>query len=50
MSRNLADALAEAGSEYIFAEVAATHEGVRDLNTTRELLESFLATQLHPDT
>jgi acetyl esterase/lipase len=50
MSRNLADALAEAGREYIYAEVAASHEGVRDHETTRELLKAFLASQLHPDT
>ncbi len=50
MSRNLADALAEAGSEYVYAEVAASHEGVRDLETTSRLLQAFLASQLHPDT
>jgi acetyl esterase/lipase len=49
MSRNLASALAEAGREYIYAEVAASHEGVMDHETTRKLLEAFLASQLHPD-
>ena len=50
MSTNLAAALGAARKEYIFAEVPATHEGARDHETTIGLLETFLATQLHPDT
>lgn len=50
MSRNLAAALAEARKEYVYAEVAASHEGVMEHETTRALVKAFLATQLHPDT
>ena len=49
MSRNLADALAAAGTEYIYAEVAASHEGVMDHDTTGELLAAFLTLRLRPD-
>lgn len=48
-SRNLADALAAAGVEYDFAEVATDHFDVLELDELSELIETFLAGQLHPE-
>jgi acetyl esterase/lipase len=47
-ARNLASALAEAGREYVYAEVPADHFGVLELEATSSLQEAFLAYQLHP--
>jgi acetyl esterase/lipase len=49
MSRNLAAALGEAGREYVYAEVIATHDGVRVHEVTRRLMQAYLAAQLRPD-
>lgn len=49
MARNLADALAEAGKEYVLAEVPAGHMGIIGLQATDALVEAFLDDQLHPD-
>lgn len=48
MARNLADALAEAGKEYVLAEVPAGHMGIREPRATDALVEAFLDYQLHP--
>jgi acetyl esterase/lipase len=48
-SRNLADALAAAGVEYVYAEVPADHFDVLELEATSSLQEAFLADQLHPE-
>jgi acetyl esterase/lipase len=47
-SRNLADALGEAGREYVYAEVLADHFDVLELEATSSLQEAFLADQLRP--
>jgi acetyl esterase/lipase len=49
MARNLADALAAAGREYVFAEVPTGHMDVLDPEATSRLIETFLAYQLHPE-
>ncbi len=49
MSRNLADALAQAGREYVFAEVDAGHLDVGDPEASGKLLETYLGYQLHPE-
>jgi len=49
MSRNLADALAAAGTEYVFAEVGSGHMDLRSRQATTALVEAFLAYQLHPE-
>jgi len=49
MSRNLADALAAAGTEYVFAEVPTGHMDVRNPAATSALVETFLDYQLHPE-
>ena len=49
MSRSLADALADAGKEYVFAEVPAGHMGIRGPQATDALMEAFLDYQLHPE-
>jgi acetyl esterase/lipase len=49
MARNLADALAEAGKEYVYAEVPADHFDVLELEAASSLQEAFLAYQLHPE-
>ena len=49
MAWNLADALAEAGKEYVLAEVPAGHMGIRGPQATDALVEAFLDYQLHPD-
>lgn len=49
MARNLADALAEAGRDYVFAEVDAGHLDIGEPEATGELIETFLAYQLHPE-
>lgn len=48
-ARNLAAALAEAGREYVYAEVPADHFEVLELEATSRLQEAFLAYQLHPE-
>jgi dipeptidyl aminopeptidase/acylaminoacyl peptidase len=48
MARNLADALAEAGVEYVFAEVPAGHMDIGNPEATGKLQEAFLEYQLHP--
>lgn len=50
MARNLADALAEAGRDYVFAEVDAGHLDIGEPEATANLIETFLAYQLHPET
>jgi acetyl esterase/lipase len=49
MARNLAAALAEAGVEFVYAEVPTDHFDVLDLELTRSLQEAFLSSQLHPE-
>ena len=49
MARNLADALAEAGTEYVFAEVPAGHMDIGNLEATGKLQEAFLTYRLHPE-
>lgn len=49
MSRNLADALAAAGKECVFAEVGSGHMDLRSRQATTALVEAFLAYQLHPE-
>jgi acetyl esterase/lipase len=49
MARNLADALAEAGKEYVLAEVPAGHMAIRGPQGTDALVETFLDYQLHPE-
>ena len=49
MARNLADALAEAGKEYVFAEVPSGHMDIGNPEATGELQETFLSYQLHPE-
>lgn len=48
-SRNLADALAAAGVEYDFTEVATDHFDVLELDGLDELIGAFLADELHPE-
>ena len=48
-ARNLAAALAEAGREFVYAEVPADHFDVLDLEAISSLQEAFLAYQLHPE-
>jgi acetyl esterase/lipase len=47
VARNLAAALAEAGREFVYAEVPADHFDVLDLEVIGSLQEAFLAYQLH---
>jgi dipeptidyl aminopeptidase/acylaminoacyl peptidase len=49
MARNLADALAEAGTEFVYAEVDAGHMDVGTPEATGALQEAFLSYQLHPE-
>lgn len=49
MARNLADALAAAGKEYVFAEVPAGHTDVGNPEATERLMLAFLAYELHPE-
>ena len=47
MSRNLADALAAADTQYDFAEVDAGHMDIVGVEASNALIETFLARQLH---
>ena len=49
MSRNLADALAEAEREFVYAELPAGHMNIGDPELTGALQLAFLKAQLHPD-
>jgi acetyl esterase/lipase len=49
MSRNLADALAAADTEYVYAEVPAGHMDILRVEAVNALIEAFLAYQLHPE-
>jgi acetyl esterase/lipase len=49
MARNLADALAVAGREFVFAEVPAGHLDIGAPEATMALIKAFLAYQLHPE-
>jgi acetyl esterase/lipase len=49
MARNLADALAEAGRQFVYAEVPASHMDVRTPQATNALVQTFLDYQLHPE-
>jgi ribose transport system substrate-binding protein len=49
MARNLADALAEAGKEFVYAEVPAGHMDIGTPEATGMLQDTFLAYQLHPE-
>lgn len=49
MSRNLADALGEAGTEYVFVEVPAGHMDVKRSQAGNAIVEAFLDYQLHPE-
>ena len=48
MARNLAAALAEAGVEYVLAELPAGHMDIGSRPVTSALWDAFLAHQLHP--
>jgi acetyl esterase/lipase len=50
-SRNLADALGEAGIEFAYAELPSRHgmDGILQYPPTWELVRAFLGYQLHPE-
>lgn len=49
MSRNLADALGDAGIEFVLAELPAGHMDVAEHEAARPLWNAFLTYQLHPE-
>jgi len=48
-TRNLADALAVAGTKFVYAEVEAGHLEVGDPEATGALHETFLSYRLHSE-
>jgi len=49
MSRNLADALAEVGTEHVYTEVDARHMDILNVEVVDALIAAFLGDQLQPE-